>query len=256
MDTATLIGVLLGSFLVGMAIVVGGAPTDYMNPSAVLIVVGGSTAATMTAFPMSRFLQLPRVVMQALYNKSSDPERLISQMVELAEVARRDGILALENMTEEMDDEFIVRGIQMAVDGTDPEIIQSIMETELENLLERHETYKAMVDSLGRYAPAFGMAGTLIGLVAMLRGMDDPSQIGSGMATALLTTLYGVLLANIVFLPTSDKLATRTNEEVLSKTIILQGVMSIQAGDNPRNVESKLMTFLPPSRRRSEDEAA
>lgn len=254
MDVATLVGLMLGMILIALAILVGGDPADYMNTQSVLIVVGGAVAATLTAFPMGRFLRLPKVALKALLNKPSDPNHLIEQMVELAEVARRDGILALENMTERIDDEFIVRGIQMAVDGTDPEMIQTIMETELENLIERHESYKGMLDSLGRYAPAFGMIGTLIGLVAMLKGMDDPSKIGAGMATALLTTLYGAVLANVVFLPLSDKLGARTAEEVLAKTIIIQGVMAIQSGDNPRNVESKLMTFIPPASRPAGDE--
>ena len=152
-------------------------------------------------------------------------------------------------MIEEMRDEFIVRGVQMAVDGTDPEIIQAVMETELENLLERHDTGKAMLDAMGRYAPAFGMIGTLVGLVAMLSNMDDPSKIGAGMAAALLTTLYGALLANVIFLPLADKLALRSTEEAMCKTIIIHGVMSIQSGDNPRTVESKLITFLPPAMR-------
>jgi len=136
------------------------------------------------------------------------------------------------------------------------EIIQVIMETELENVLERHEAGKGMLDALGRYAPAFGMIGTLIGLVAMLSNMDDPSKIGAGMAAALLTTLYGALLANIMFLPMADKLALRSSEEALSRTIIIQGVMAIQSGDNPRAVESKLMTFLPPGQRPVEEEEA
>ena len=181
---------------------------------------------------------------------------LIRQIVELAEVARRDGILALEGKVEDMGDSFLVGGIQMAVDGTDPEIIQVVMETELENVLERHEAGKGMLDALGRYAPAFGMIGTLIGLVAMLSNMDDPSKIGAGMAAALLTTLYGALLANILFLPMADKLALRSSEEALSKTIIIQGVMAIQSGDNPRTVESKLMTFLPPTQRPADEEQA
>jgi chemotaxis protein MotA len=189
-----------------------------------------------------------------VFAKNQDVVQLIKQLVELAEVARRDGILALENMTEKVDDEFLVSGIQMAVDGTDPEVIRTVMETELENLIERHETSKGLLDAIGKYAPAFGMIGTLIGLVAMLSNMDDPSKIGSGMAAALLTTLYGALIANLAVLPMADKLALRSSEEVLAKSIIIQGVMSIQAGDNPRNVFSKLMTFVPPAQRVSEDD--
>ena len=255
-DIATLLGIMMGMILVTLAILIGGDLVSYLNAQAVLIVVGGATAATMASQPLGRFLQLPKVTLKAVFADSFNPPQLIRQIVGLAEVARRDGILALEGKVDEMEDKFLVRGVQMAVDGMDPEIIQTIMETELENLLERHETAKAMLDSLGRYAPAFGMIGTLIGLVAMLKNMDDPSKIGAGMAAALLTTLYGALLANIVFMPLADKLALRSSEEALSKTIIIHGVMSIQSGDNPRTVESKLMTFLPPALRSVRDERA
>jgi chemotaxis protein MotA len=253
-DLATIIGLIVGALLVGGAIVMGGDFMAYVNAPSVLIVVGGAMAATMTAYPIGRFLKLPKVSKKALFNTKTDCVDLIKQLVELAEVARRDGILALENMTGKIEDEFLVSGIQMAVDGTDPEVIQTCMETELENLMERHESGKGMLDSIGRYAPAFGMIGTLIGLVAMLSNMDDPSRIGAGMAAALLTTLYGAMIANIIVLPLADKVGLRSNEEVLTKTIIIQGVMAIQAGDNPRNVFSKLMTFIPPADRINEDD--
>ncbi len=257
MDLATIIGLVLGVVLMVLAILSGGDIQSYLNLPSVLIVVGGATAATMVAFPMARFCKLPSVAAKAFTAKSMDPLSLIKQIVDLAEVARRDGILALEGMLADMEDDFLVRGILMAVDGTDPEIIQSVMETELENLLERHENGKGQLDSLGRYAPAFGMIGTLVGLVAMLSNMDDPSKIGAGMAAALLTTLYGALLANVVFLPMADKLGLRSSEEALAKTIVIHGVMSIQSGDNPRTVESKLTTFLPPRQRPDpQDEAA
>ncbi len=249
MDIATVVGVLLGIVMVVMAIVTGGDIGAYLNGPSVMIVIGGSIAATMASQPLKGFLKIPKVVAKTLFNKTPEPAGIISNLVDLAEVARRDGILALEGMIDQMQDEFMVRGVQMAVDGTDPEIIQAVMETELENLLERHDTGKGMLDSMGRYAPAFGMIGTLIGLVAMLSNMDDPSKIGAGMAAALLTTLYGAFLANVVFLPLADKLGIRSGEEALCKTIIIHGVMSIQSGDNPRTVESKLITFLPPTLR-------
>jgi chemotaxis protein MotA len=255
-DIATVLGLLLGTFLVLTAIFMGGDFVAYMNAPSVLIVVGGATCATLASYPLAKFCRIHKIAARALFDKSAEPDEVIRQLVELAEVARRDGILALEGMIAEMHDEFLVRGIQMAVDGTDPEVIQTVMETELENLLERHESGKNMLDAMGRYAPAFGMIGTLIGLVAMLKNMDDPSKIGAGMAAALLTTLYGALLANIIFLPMADKLALRSSEEALVKTIVIHGVMSIQSGDNPRTVESKLATFLPPSRRPESLDAA
>ena len=253
-DIATIIGVLVCIALVASAIVMGGDVGSYINVPSMLIVVGGAFAATLAAFPLGRFLQLPSVLKKTLLTKPTDPVALINQMVELAEVARRDGILALENSVQDIEDEFLVRGIQMAVDGSDPEVIQIIMETELENLMDRHEAGKGLLEALGKYAPAFGMIGTLIGLVAMLSGMDDPSAIGAGMATALLTTLYGSLMANVVFLPLADKLGLRTAEEVLARTIIIQGVMAVQSGDNPRNVQAKLYTFLPPANRPADED--
>ncbi len=256
MDLATVLGLVLGLVLVLLAILIGGDVMAYVNAPSVLIVVGGAAAATQASQPLARFFKIPKVVAKTLFDKSPEPKEIIRQLVELAEVARRDGILALEGMVLEMEDEFLKRGVQMAVDGTDPEIIQTVMETELENLLERHESGKAMLDAMGRYAPAFGMIGTLVGLVAMLQNMDDPSKIGAGMAAALLTTLYGALLANVVFLPLADKLAMRSGEEALAKTIVIHGVMSIQSGDNPRTVESKLITFLPPALRPDQDQLA
>jgi chemotaxis protein MotA len=214
-----------------------------------MIVIGGASAATMVAVPASRLKRLTGILKKAVTNKTQSPQKLIEDLVSYAEVARRDGILSLESMCKDIDDPFIVRGIQMAVDGTDPELIEQIMTTELENLMERHDAGRAVFATIGKYAPAFG---TLIGLVAMLANMDDPSAIGPGMAVALLTTMYGAILANVVFLPLADKLASRSAEEVLTKTIIIKGVMSIQSGDNPRIVEQKLRTFLPPSARKDE----
>ena len=255
MDIATIIGSFLGWLLIIGAIFIGPVSMkSYLDVPSVLIVFGGAFGATLVGFPISRIKQLPSVAMKAITVKETSPKELIETIVGYAEVARRDGILSLESLTAEMDDQFIVRGIQMAVDGTDPELIEQIMEAELDNQMVRHATGKALFEALGRYAPAFGMIGTLIGLVAMLANMSDPAAIGKGMAAALLTTLYGACVANLMFLPVADKLAQRASDEVLIKTIIIQGVMSIQSGDNPRIVEQKLLTFIPPSSRSKGDE--
>jgi chemotaxis protein MotA len=253
-DIATVGGILLGSALVGIAILLGGSPSAYIDIPSIMIVIGGASAATLASYPLLRYMSIPKVCMKAIFAKKQDPVKLVESLVELAEIARRDGILALEASVERIDDAFLVRGVQMAVDGSDPEVIESIMETELENLMERHEAGKGLLESYAKYAPAFGMIGTLIGLVAMLQNMDDPSKIGAGMAAALLTTLYGALMANVLFSPLADKLGQRSSEEILCKTIVIQGVMAIQAGDNPRNVQSKLMTFVPPNQRIEVDE--
>ena len=245
MDIATVIGLILGAIVVVGSILLGGSIAMFINMPSVVVVVFGSIASVLIAFPLGQVLKMPVVMKNAMFSKPQNLSALIEELVRYAEIARRDGILSLENHTEEMSDGFIVQGVSMAVDGTDPELIEQIMETDLENLVDRHALGKSTLDAMGKYAPAFGMIGTLIGLVAMLGNMSDPSGIGAGMAVALLTTLYGAIIANVVFLPLADKLALRSGEEVLAKTIIIKGVMGIQAGDNPRVVDSKLRTFLP-----------
>ncbi len=257
MDIATIVGLVLAWALIIGSLLMGGAGIGaYIDGPSMMIVIGGSIGAVMIAFPFSRIRTFHKVCIKTLLCKSTPIPEIIDSFVTFAEVARRDGILSLESMVENIDDPFIVRGIQMAVDGTDPELIETIMEADLENQVLRHQQGKSLLDNLGRYCPAFGMIGTLIGLVAMLANMSDPSGIGSGMAVALITTLYGALLANVVFIPMADKLAARSAEEVLRKTVIIRGIMSIQAGDNPRIVEQKLLTYVPMAERKTEDKAA
>ena len=217
----------------------GGNPLALINIPSLIVVFGGSAGAVIAAFPLARSLSMPKIVMKAVFGNNADPAEAIKDLVKYAEIARREGILSLENHVQDMKDEFIVRGIKMAIDGTDPELIKVIMETELEGLMERHMQGKMLLDQFGKYAPAFGMIGTLLGLIFMLATMDDPSTIGPSMAIALITFAG----------PIGDKLYSKDQEEVLLKTVIIAGVMSIQSGDNPRVVESKLLTYLPPSRR-------
>ena len=254
MDIATIIGLVLGVVVIVGAILMGGAPQMFFDAPSVVIVVLGAIAAVFISFPLSNILGLPKVMMKTIFAKSAPVDDILAQLVGFAEVARRDGILALENHVDQIKDPLLIQGIQMAVDGTDPELIEAIMEADLENMITRHEIAKGIFDGLGKYAPAFGMIGTLIGLVTMLGDMSDPSGIGAGMAVALLTTLYGAIIANVVFCPLADKLALRSNEEITAKTIVIKGVISIQSGDNPRVVEQKLKTFLPPSARKKDDD--
>jgi chemotaxis protein MotA len=219
-------------------------------------VLGGATCALFISTGMGTIKKLGKVFSKAMFYKPASARKLIDDLVSYAEIARRDGILSLEAHCKDIDDPFIVQGIQMAVDGADPELIEAIMETELENLMDRHTEGKGIFDTFTKYAPAFGMIGTLIGLVAMLANMDDPSTIGGGMAIALLTTFYGSVAANLVFDPMSDKLSRRSAEEVVLKSIVIKGVMSIQSGDNPRVVEQKLKTFIPPAERVTEGEGS
>lgn len=255
MDVATIIGLVAGFGLIILSVMSHGEPlSTFQDVGSVLIVFGGSFAALLISLPLYRVLQATKVIRKVLFTQRTEPEQLIRDLVSYAEIARRDGILSLESVTHEMKDEFIVRGIQMAVDGTDPEMVEQIMMSDLEALTQRHKLGKKIFDTLTKYAPAFGMIGTLIGLIIMLQHMEDPSKIGGGMAVALLTTLYGALAANLIFGPIADKLGIRSQEEILMKEVIIHGIMAIQSGDNPRIVEQKLRTFLPAKLRSEGDQ--
>ena len=245
MDIATIIGLISGTVLLLWAIMGKSDLGTFADAGSVAIVVGGSVSAALISFPIHNLLGVAKVIKNCFFARVGDPRALIAEMVRYAEVARRDGILALENVTADIKDPFVVSGIQMAVDGTDPDLIEAIMMNDLETVEARHAEGKALFDNIGKFAPAFGMIGTLIGLVIMLQNMNDPSKIGPAMAVALLTTLYGALLANLFAMPMAEKLGLRSREEVLLKMIVIKGVMAIQSGDNPRIVEQKLKTFLP-----------
>lgn len=249
MDIGTVIGLVIAFVSVGLAIMLGGDPLALINIPSLVVVVGGATGAVICAFPLAKITKAHTVIMKSVFNETPDVEGVIHELVKFAEIARREGILSLENHIGDMKEEFVVRGIKMAVDGTDPELIRVIMETELEGVMDRHIQGKMILDQFAKYAPAFGMIGTLMGLIFMLGSMDDPSSIGPSMAVALITTLYGAVIANVFAGPLADKLYQNDQSEVLMKTVIIAGVMAIQSGDNPRVVESKLLTYLPPSAR-------
>ena len=255
MDLGILFGFIGTWLLVIATLLLGGKLGIYLDIPSVVLVFGGSITVVFFAAPAKAVKKLMAITKKALFYKSQSVEKLIEDMVGFAEIARRDGILSLENAVKEIDDPFVVQGIQMAVDGTDPELIEQIMLTDLDNTVERHEMGKFIFETIGKYAPAMGMIGTLIGLVAMLSDLSDPASIGAGLAVALLTTLYGSLVSNAVALPLADRLGKRSAEEILYKTVIVKGVMAIQSGDNPRVVEQKLRTFLPPSERPKEEAA-
>lgn len=251
MDKATVSGLVVGIVLLILSIMIApgssfGAFIDY--PS-LAVVVGGSVAATFIAFPLKAVAILPKVTKKVFFPKTAELKPVITQLVEFAETARRDGILALENRTADIEDPFILLGIQMAVDGTDPELMEKVLRSEIEAVAQRHKTGKALMDTIGRYAPAFGMIGTLMGLIIMLGNMDDPEAIGPGMAVALITTLYGALVSNLFCLPFADKLAYYSKREMEVREVVLRGILSIQEGDNPRILEQKLKTYLPVSER-------
>lgn len=256
MDIGTVIGLVVAFASVGLAIVLGGDPLALVNIPSLVVVVGGASGAVIAAFPLAKLTKAHTVIKKSIFNETPDVQGVIRDLVKFAEIARREGILSLENHIGDMKEEFVVRGIKMAVDGTDPELIRVIMETELEGLMDRHIQGKMILDQFAKYAPAFGMIGTLMGLIFMLGSMEDPSKIGPSMAVALITTLYGAVIANVFAGPLADKLYQNDQAEVLMKTVIIAGVMAIQSGDNPRVVESKLLTYLPPSERDAFNEGA
>lgn len=250
MDIATIVGVLACLVLVLVAILSKTGLTTFVDMPSLMLVLGGSISATLMCFPLGSFLKLFKILKKYILAKPSNPVDHVTTLVRLAEVARRDGILSLENHLSDGEyDDFMVRGLRMAIDGQDPAVIQTAMEQEVETLMERHSVGKLLFEKLGTYAPAFGMLGTIMGLIIMLQSMDDPAALGPGMALALITTFYGSLFANVIFLPISDKLGTRSEEEVAGKLLIMRGVMSIQSGDNPRIVQQKLMAFLDATQR-------
>lgn len=253
MDIATIVGFIaaLTCLMVGIGSHLG-AMLDV--PSAI-IVVGGTLAAALIANPLQEVVNLIGVYKNAILTTVAVPTELIERIVGFAETARREGILALEQAIEEGDDPFLSTGVRLAVDGTEPDLIMDILETELQFVEERHKSGQDIISNMANSAPAFGMIGTLIGLVIMLKNMDDPAAIGPGMAIALLTTLYGAIIANIFFGPVAQKLKAYSSKEVLAKRMIIEGIMSIQSGDNPRIVEHKLSVFLSPKFRPSGDEA-
>lgn len=255
MDIASVVGLVaaFGLILVAILIAPGSSLAAFIDVPSILVVCGGALAACLIAFPLKSILAMPMTLKVVFLNKAVDYAGLITQIVSLAETARRDGLLALENRINEIDNPFIVTGIQMAVDGTRPDAIEDIMRTEMDAVATRHRDAKGVSDQMGRFAPAYGMIGTLLGLIIMLGNMSDPSSIGSGMAVALLTTLYGAVVSNVMFLPFSEKMAFLNKQEMLGMEIVIRGIMAIQSGENPRVIEQKLRTFLPPSVRAKMD---
>ncbi len=247
-DVSTVVGVFSGFSFILLAMVLGGVPiTTFLHAPSMMIVIGGTLAATLINYPLKDVLGAVNTVRNAFVYKEQEPTKLIELLVVFATKARREGILTLESELETVTEPFLVRGVRLAIDGTAPELIKDILTTELSYVETRHTLGQGIFMMMGTFAPAFGMIGTLIGLIAMLRALDDPSNIGQGMAVALITTFYGALLANLLFLPLSGKLKTRTDSEVLMKELVIEGILSIQSGDNPRIVEQKLKAFIAPS---------
>ncbi len=251
MDLSTVIGIGAAFGLMIMAILQGGPLTIFINVPALLIVGGGTIGNTLVHYPFSDVFDAFNVAKKTFRYKEMSINNLIAQLMEFANKARKEGILALQGAMENVDDEFLKKAMQMAVDGQEPETLRSMLNTEIEYIQMRHNKGADIFTSIAAYAPAMGMVGTLIGLVQMLQTMDDPSTIGPAMAVALLTTFYGAVIANIFCSPMAGKLRNRSASEVLVKTLIIEGMQSILSGENPRIMEQKLHAFIAPKLRES-----
>jgi chemotaxis protein MotA len=252
MDIATLIGLGSGLFVLCLGVIQAGLnPLSIIDIPSVLITIGGGIAGTIISAPWESTLGIGKVTRKIFFVTKFDTTNLITTLVSFSEKARREGLLALEDDVNDLPDEFLKKGIQLVVDGTDPELVRNIMETEMGNIAGRHANGRNWWDTLGSLAPGFGMLGTLIGLIAMLQnlGSGDTSAIGVGMAAALITTLYGSFVANMLAIPFVKKLIRRSEDELAMKQIMIEGTLSIQSGDNPRIVKEKLSSFLSPSER-------
>ena len=261
MDISTIIGLLLGigGLIFAFIMEAEGDVTRVSAlfvPSAMMIIVFGTFGALLVAFPMATFMNGLKAVSKTFFAKEQHPMHAIQLFTRLAEKARREGLLSLEEEEGSLDDDFVKKGIQLVVDGTDPELLTSIMEIEITQMMKRHEENRSVFEQAGGFSPTMGIIGTVMGLINVLStGGEDPAELVHGIAVAFIATLWGVLLANVVWLPLGNKLKMRSEEEVVVRRIMLEGLLSVQAGENPRVIQEKLYGFLPPKHRQVASES-
>lgn len=258
MDLASIIGLILcfGMLVFGILDAGGFAAIgSYLNFPSALITFGGSFAAVLTQYSLSDYVAGLKSISLIFKVPNANTAEVIQKIIELSNVARKEGLLSLEEAAADLEEPFLRKGILLIVDGTDPELVRAIMETELMSLDDRHKTKIGFWENIASMGPAWGMIGTLVGLVNMLNNMEDASAIGPAMAVALITTLYGSLLANWIATPVANKLKANNSAEMMVKEIMIEGLLSIQAGENPRVIEEKLKSFLAPADRVTEEDA-
>ncbi|WP_303723019.1 motility protein A [Malonomonas rubra] len=251
MDLATIVGLVAAFGLMISAIMQGGSLLIFFDIPSMIIVIGGTVGTAFVNFPYRDILGAIKVARNAFFHKTTAPTETISKLISYAGKARKEGILSLQSVMNEIEDDFFLKGLQMAVDGQEPEALRDMLEKEIEYVMERHDKGQEIFSTFAAISPAMGMIGTLIGLVQMLQNMSDPSSIGPAMALALLTTFYGAIIANVVATPIAGKLKIRSASEVLNKTLITEGMKSILEGENPRLMEQRLHAFVSPAERES-----
>ncbi len=252
MDIATLVGILGAFGIVIAAMASGGDVGAFVNTPSLLIVMGGSIFVVLIKFTLGQFLGVGKVMGKAFMFKSVKVEDIIAETVDMADAARKGGLLSLEEKTASVD--FMNRGVQLLVDGHDPEVVKTLLNKEKKLTTDRHSAAIDIFSAIGDVGPAMGMIGTLVGLVQMLSNMSDPKSIGPAMAVALLTTLYGAMLATMFAIPIGDKLTVRRDEEELNQALIIDGLLAIQAGQNPRVIEQMLRNYLPEKKRPADED--
>ena len=254
MDIATILGIVLGAVMVVFGIITSGgvsAMGNFIDPPSIVITIGGSLSSLLSSYTMPEVINNLKGLGVAFKDPKMDHGAVIRQIIDLSNVACKEGLLALEEVAGNLDDEFMKKGILLIVDGTEPELVRGILETELVNMDDRHKSMAGFYDTWATLGPAWGMIGTLVGLVNMLKKLDDFNTIGPNMATALLTTLYGSLIANWFCTPIANKMKNINSKEYQMKEIVIEGLLSIQAGENPRVIEEKLKSFLSPAVRKT-----
>jgi chemotaxis protein MotA len=249
MDIATIVGIFLGFLVVIGSILAGGGWQSFVHVPSLALTIGGMLCATLIHFSLPQFLAIFSIIKKTIISKIPSQAELIQKMVNFATINRRDGAIALEQEIRNIDDMFFVKGLQMVVDGQESESIRDHMDLEIQYLQERHSTGKKILEFMGSAAPAFGMIGTLIGLVQMLRNLSSPESIGAGMAVALLTTFYGALAANLIFIPLAGKLGIYSKSETMAMEMITEGICAIAQGENPTTVREKMQAFVSQGRR-------
>jgi chemotaxis protein MotA len=256
MDIATVIGLVAGIAIVVVVMILdGGNPLELLaNPSAILLTIGGAVAATAYAMPLEALVKLPKYFQKAFFTKKVHLQSIIETLASMADKARREGLLALEEESKKIPDPFLRQGIMLVVDGTDPSQVRAIMESEIKNMEERHEVAINFFNQAGGFAPTFGIIGTVMGLISVLKELENPGKLAKSIAAAFLATLWGLLSANLIWIPIAGKLALRSKEEVAYRKMLMEGVLSLQAGENPRIIKEKLSAFLPPSERKTAGE--
>lgn len=257
MDLATIIGLVASLGIVAAVLILdGGSPAELFSaPQAILLTLGGSLVATMATVPLGVFIKLPKLFMKAFLQEKTNAKEYVETITLLADKARREGLLALEEDSRKLEDDFLRKGIMLVVDGVEPEQVRTILELDIHHMEARHALAYGFFNTAGGFSPTFGIIGTVMGLIGVLKELSDPDKLAKSIAAAFLATLWGLIAANMIFLPIGGKLANKSHEEASFRHMLVEGILSLQAGENPRLIRDKLMAFLPPAERVEEEKA-